>query len=154
MRDAPVPVVAYVMVGLTSAVLAYVTYSDNSVPGQEKIQENNSVESNTIAKTGILTSAAAMLPALPAFFSGKKEEPPLAEAKMIEENEQINENEKQPQEDQEQQQEQREQREQREQQPVENEIKQTGGKKSKKNKTKNHQRVCKKNKKNKTKCRK
>jgi hypothetical protein len=147
MRDAPVPVVAYVMVGLTSAVLAYVTYSDNSVPGQEKIQENNSVESNTTAKTGILTSAAAMLPALPAFFSGKKEEPPLAEAKIIEdENEQINENEKQQQEEQ----------VQREQpaQPVENDIKQTGGKKSKKNKTKNHKRLHKNNKKNRTKYRK
>jgi len=86
MRDAPVPVVAYIMVGLTSAVLAYVTYSDNSVPGQEKIQENTQSESNT-TPAGILptaAAAAAMLPALPAFFSGKKEEPPLAEAKLIE----------------------------------------------------------------------
>jgi hypothetical protein len=151
MRDAPVPVVAYIMVGLTSAVLAYVTYSDNSVPGQEKIQENTQSESNITPAAGVLTTAAAMLPALPAFFSGKKQEPPLAEAKIIEdENEQINENEKQQQAGQEQKQEQV----QLQVQPVENEIKQTGGKKSKKNKTKNHKRLHKDNKNNKTKYRK
>ena len=142
MRDTPVPIIAYIMIGLTSAVLAYVTYSDNSVPGQEKIQENTQSESNITPAAGVLTTAAAMLPVLPAFFSGKKEEPPLAEAKLIEENEQINENEKQQQEGQEQQQEQV----QLQAQPVENEIRQTGGKKSKKNKTKNHKRLHKNNK--------
>uniref|UniRef100_A0A6C0EA31 Uncharacterized protein n=1 Tax=viral metagenome TaxID=1070528 RepID=A0A6C0EA31_9ZZZZ len=136
MRDTPVPIIAYIMVGLTSAVLAYVTYSDNSVPGQEKIQENTQSESNTASTSGILpiAAAAAMLPALPAFFSGKKEEPPMAEAKIIkEENEQpTDENEKQ--------------QDGEEQQLFENEIKQTGGKKTKKNKTKTNKQLHKKNK--------
>jgi hypothetical protein len=128
------------MVGLTSAVLAYVTYSDNSVPGQENTQS----ESNTASTPGILptAAAAAMLPALPAFFSGKKEEPPMAEAKIIEEDieQPTDENEKQQYGE--------------EQQPVENEFKQTGGKKTKKNKTKTNKQLHKKNKKNKTKNRK
>jgi len=132
MRDTPVPIIAYIMIGLTSAVLAYVTYSDNSVPGQEKIQENTQSESNTASTSGILPTAAAatMLPALPAFFSGKKEEPLMAEAKIIEED--------------------IEQQEPQQKQPLE----QIGGKKSKKNKTKTSKQLHKSNKKNKTKYRK
>ena len=139
MRDAPVPIIAYVMVGLTSAVLAYVTYYDNSVNEEEKNQENTESKSNiTPVVAGILPTAAM----LPAFLTGKKEEPPLTEENVEEEinepkNEQNNEN-----------------REQDQQQPVDNEIKQTGGKKSKKNKTKNHKQLYKNNKNNKTKHRK
>ena len=145
MRDAPVPAIAYVMVGLTSAILAYVTYYDNSVPGQEKIQENNSVESNITPTTGILTSVAAMLPALPA-FAGKKEEnpneePPLVEAKVVEEiNEPNNETTDETREP-----------EQKQELP---QAQQIGGKKSKKNKTKHHKQIKKDNKNNKTKHRK
>jgi hypothetical protein len=134
MRDTPVPIIAYIMIGLTSAVLAYVTYSDNSVPGQEKIQENTQSESNTASTSGILptAAAAAMLPALPAFFSGKKEEPPMAEAKIIEQDIE---------------QQDIEQQEPQQKQPLE----QIGGKKSKKNKTKTSKQLHKSNKKNKTK---
>ena len=141
MRDAPVPAIAYVMVGLTSAILAYVTYYDNSVPGQEKIQENNSVESNITPTTGILTSVAAMLPALPA-FAGKKEEnpneePPLVEAKVVEEINEPTDETREP--------------EQKQELP---QAQQIGGKKSKKNKTKHHKQIKKDNKNNKTKRRK
>lgn len=136
MRDTPVPIIAYVMVGLTSAVLAYVTYYDNNIPEELKNQENTESKSNIPTVAGILPTAAM----LPAFLTGKKEEPPLAEAKVEEEmNEPNNENREQ---------------EQQQQQPVENEIKQTGGKKSKnskKNKTKNHKLLHKCNKNNKTK---
>ena len=141
MRDAPVPAIAYVMVGLTSAILAYVTYSDNSVNEEEKNQENNSVESNITPTTGILTSVAAMLPALPA-FAGKKEEnpneePPLVEAKVVEEINEPTDETREP--------------EQKQELP---QAQQIGGKKSKKNKTKHHKQIKKDNKNNKTKRRK
>lgn len=129
MRDTPIPIIAYVMVGITSAVLAYVTYYDNSVPGQE----NNSIESNIAPTAGVLTGVAAMLPALPSFSDKKEEnsneEPPLVEAKIEENIEKEEPNEPLPQ------------------------AQQVGGKKSKKNKTKNHKHI-KKDKNNKTKHRK
>ena len=148
MRDTPVPIIAYLMVGLTSAVLAYVTYYDNNIPEELKNQENTESKSNIPTVAGILPTAAM----LPAFLTGKKEEPPLTEAKVEEEmNEPKNEPNNEPN---------NENREQEQQQPVENEIKQTGGKKSKnsknskkskKNKTKNHKLLHKCNKNNKTK---
>ena len=142
MRDAPVPIIAYVMVGLTSAVLAYVTYYDNSVSGESKNQENTQSETNitTAAMAGILPTAA-MLPALPA-FAGKKEEnpneePPLVEAKVVEEINEPTDETREP--------------EQKQELP---QAQQIGGKKSKKNKTKHHKQIKKDNKNNKTKQRK
>ena len=137
MRDTPIPIIAYVMVGITSAVLAYVTYYDNSVPGQE----NNSIESNITPTAGVLTSASAMLPVLPAFITGKKEENPNEELPLVEAKVEENIEKEEPNE-----------ATDENQEPLP-QAQQVGGKKSKKNKTKNHKHI-KKDKNNKTKHRK
>jgi len=133
MTDAPIPIIAYVMIGITSAVLAYVTYyDDDGVEKEEKLLENIQNEPITTTTSSILPNVTSMLPTLPAIFTGKKQEPPIAEARLIEENEQAIE----PQEP------------LQKQQPE-----QTGGKKTKKNKTKNNKQLLKDSKNNKTKWR-